>query len=192
MALWAFCDNRIAAPVHCEDTDAAGRSWRGYGVELWEFKTDGLIRGREACINELPTDAREGRIRRSRTERTGTQIFRASLDVAELCAFLSSKIDRECRVVSQGWASPLEVLPFLACLRTDNYDGLLELRQLAAFVEVASGLHCGRAAERPHMGRPSLSDLVRRLEREMGTPLLSRTTRGVTWTSAGHELRQRR
>lgn len=69
--------------------------------------------------------------------------------------------------------------------------GDVELRQLEAFVAVASELHFGRAAEKLHMGQPTLSDLVRRLEREMGTPLLVRTTRRVALTSAGTELRQR-
>jgi uncharacterized protein len=68
MALWSFCDNRIAARVHCEYTDAAGRSWRGYGIELWEFDADGLIRRREDCINKLPIDLRDRRIRGSRTD----------------------------------------------------------------------------------------------------------------------------
>jgi DNA-binding transcriptional LysR family regulator len=38
------------------------------------------------------------------------------------------------------------------------------------------------------MSQPTLSELVRRLEREMGTPLLTRTTRRVALTSAGAEL----
>lgn len=67
----------------------------------------------------------------------------------------------------------------------------MEFRQLEAFVAVASELHFGRAAEKLHMGQPTLSELVRRLEREMGTPLFARTTRRVALTSAGTELRQR-
>ncbi len=38
------------------------------------------------------------------------------------------------------------------------------------------------------MSQPTLSELIRRLEREMGTPLLTRTTRRVALTSAGAEL----
>lgn len=38
------------------------------------------------------------------------------------------------------------------------------------------------------MGQPTLSELVRRLERELGTPLLTRTTRRVALTQAGTEL----
>lgn len=56
---------------------------------------------------------------------------------------------------------------------------------------VATELHFGRAAQALHIGQPTLSDLVRRLEREMGTPLLRRTTRRVTLTSAGSELLER-
>jgi DNA-binding transcriptional LysR family regulator len=64
----------------------------------------------------------------------------------------------------------------------------LELRQLEAFVAVATELHFGRAAEKLFIGQPTLSDLVRRLERELGTPLLTRTTRRVALTDAGAEL----
>jgi uncharacterized protein (DUF302 family) len=38
------------------------------------------------------------------------------------------------------------------------------------------------------MAPPTLSDLIRRLERELGTPLFTRTTRRVTLTAAGAEL----
>jgi DNA-binding transcriptional LysR family regulator len=64
----------------------------------------------------------------------------------------------------------------------------VELRQLEAFVAVATELHFGRAAERLHLAPPTLSELIRRLERELGTPLLTRTTRRVAMTSAGTEL----
>ncbi len=67
----------------------------------------------------------------------------------------------------------------------------MELRQLEAFVAVATELHFGRAAERLHLSTPTLSELIRRLERELGTPLLTRTTRRVALTSAGAELLSR-
>ena len=64
----------------------------------------------------------------------------------------------------------------------------MELRQLEAFAAVANELHFGRAAERLHLSAPTLSELIRRLERELGTPLFTRTTRRVALTSAGTEL----
>ncbi|OJZ74950.1 hypothetical protein BRW65_06995 [Mycobacterium paraffinicum] len=64
----------------------------------------------------------------------------------------------------------------------------MELRQLEAFVAVATELHFGRAAQKLHMGQPTVSDLIRRLEREVGAQLMTRTTRRVALTSAGSEL----
>ena len=64
----------------------------------------------------------------------------------------------------------------------------MELHQLEAFVAVATELHFGHAAERLYIGQPTLSELVRRLERELGAPLLVRTTRRVGLTEAGAEL----
>lgn len=67
----------------------------------------------------------------------------------------------------------------------------MEFRQLEAFVAVATQVHFGRAAEKLGIAQPTLSELVRRLEREMSTPLLPRATRRVALTRAGSELRAR-
>ncbi len=42
--------------------DAAGHWWRSYGNELWEFDEHGLMRRREASINDVPIDEAERRI----------------------------------------------------------------------------------------------------------------------------------
>jgi nuclear transport factor 2 (NTF2) superfamily protein len=51
--LWAFADDRIAVRFQYECHDAAGQWYRSYGNELWEFDGRGLMRRREASINDI-------------------------------------------------------------------------------------------------------------------------------------------
>jgi nuclear transport factor 2 (NTF2) superfamily protein len=60
--LWAFSGNRIAVRFQYEWHDAGGQWWRSYGNENWEFDEHGLMRRREASINDVAIDAAERRI----------------------------------------------------------------------------------------------------------------------------------
>ncbi|MGZ4432914.1 MAG: nuclear transport factor 2 family protein [Trebonia sp.] len=60
--LWTFGENRIAVRFQYESHDAAGQWWRSYGNELWEFDQHGLMRRREASINDVPIGEAERRI----------------------------------------------------------------------------------------------------------------------------------
>jgi uncharacterized protein len=60
--LWAFTDDRIAVRFQYESHDATGQWWRSYGNELWEFSPEGLMRRREASINDLRIEQSERRI----------------------------------------------------------------------------------------------------------------------------------
>jgi nuclear transport factor 2 (NTF2) superfamily protein len=60
--LWAFHENRIAVRFQYESHDATGQWFRSYGNELWEFDEHGLMRRREASINDVPILASERRI----------------------------------------------------------------------------------------------------------------------------------
>jgi LysR family transcriptional regulator, transcription activator of glutamate synthase operon len=61
----------------------------------------------------------------------------------------------------------------------------MELRQLAYFDAVARHGSFTRAAQRLHVAQPAVSAQIRRLEAELGMPLLERTTRRVALTHAG-------
>ncbi|MGO8045273.1 LysR family transcriptional regulator [Rhizobium johnstonii] len=61
----------------------------------------------------------------------------------------------------------------------------MELRQLAMFKAVAEELHFGRAAAKMCIAQPALSNHVMALEKELGCPLLIRSTRRVELTRAG-------
>jgi uncharacterized protein len=67
-SLWAFTDDRIAVRFQYEWHDAAARWWRSYGNEQWEFDADGLMRRREASINDVRITGPERRIRGPRPE----------------------------------------------------------------------------------------------------------------------------
>ena len=60
--LWAYTDDRIAVRFQYEWHDDGGNWFRSYGNELWEFAESGLMRRREASINDVPIDASERRI----------------------------------------------------------------------------------------------------------------------------------
>ncbi|MFH8597197.1 nuclear transport factor 2 family protein [Streptomyces rimosus] len=60
--LWAYQDDRIAVRFQYECRDADGQWWRSYGNELWEFTGEGLMRRREASIDDVRIGAGERRI----------------------------------------------------------------------------------------------------------------------------------
>jgi DNA-binding transcriptional LysR family regulator len=61
----------------------------------------------------------------------------------------------------------------------------MELHQLRAFVAAAEELHFGRAAQRLEMLPSALGRYIRLLEDDLGTRLMTRTTRSVTLTDDG-------
>ncbi len=68
---------------------------------------------------------------------------------------------------------------------------MLDLDDLRSFVEVASAAGFSRAAGRLGVSKSIVSRRIARLEAELGTLLLSRTTRGVRLTEAGTEFKAR-
>ena len=60
-SLWAFTDDRIAVRFQYEWHDDDGRWTRSYGNELWDFDAHGLMRRREASINDVRITAEQRR-----------------------------------------------------------------------------------------------------------------------------------
>jgi uncharacterized protein len=52
-SLWGFRENRIAVRFQYEWHDTHEQWFRSYGNELWEFDERGLMRRREASINDV-------------------------------------------------------------------------------------------------------------------------------------------
>ena len=67
--LWAFTGDRIAVRFEYEYHDEAGRWFRAYGNENWEFAPNGLMQRRFASINDVLITEAE---RKFRWDRTGT------------------------------------------------------------------------------------------------------------------------
>ena len=61
--LWTFGEDRIAVRFQYESRDAQGAWWRAYGNELWEFDASGLMRRREASINDVAIEEKDRKFR---------------------------------------------------------------------------------------------------------------------------------
>jgi nuclear transport factor 2 (NTF2) superfamily protein len=67
-SLWSFSGNRIAVRFQYACHDRDGQWFRSYGNELWEFADNGLMRRREASINDVPIAESERRLLGSRPD----------------------------------------------------------------------------------------------------------------------------
>jgi nuclear transport factor 2 (NTF2) superfamily protein len=61
--VWGFRENRMAVRFAYESQDSQGQWYRSYGNELWEFDEKGLMRRREASINDVAIDEAERKFR---------------------------------------------------------------------------------------------------------------------------------
>jgi nuclear transport factor 2 (NTF2) superfamily protein len=61
--LWSFTENRISVRFEYEWHDDSGEWYRSYGNEQWEFAENGLMRRREASINDVPIQESERKFR---------------------------------------------------------------------------------------------------------------------------------
>src|SRR5699024_7509983 len=65
---------------------------------------------------------------------------------------------------------------------------IMELRQLEYFMTVCKTLHFTQAAEELFISQPSLSQQIKKLEFEVGTPLVDRIGKKTALTEAGKIL----
>ena len=55
--IWAYGSNRISVRFQYEWHDQDNNWFRAHGNEQWEFDDSGLMRRREASINDVPIEA---------------------------------------------------------------------------------------------------------------------------------------
>lgn len=67
----------------------------------------------------------------------------------------------------------------------------MDIKQLYYFVTVSDQLSYSKAAQKLHISQPSLSNAIKNLEHEVGSPLLERSTRKIELTDAGKVLYQK-
>ena len=60
--LWCWAGNRISVRFEYESRDIHGQWWRSHGNEHWEFDEHGLMRRRDASINDYPIEPHERRL----------------------------------------------------------------------------------------------------------------------------------
>lgn len=61
--LWAFTDHRISVRFEYEWHDTNNNWFRSHGNEHWEFNDEGLMKRRDASINDIPIKETERRYR---------------------------------------------------------------------------------------------------------------------------------
>ncbi|TKI54572.1 LysR family transcriptional regulator [Brevibacillus antibioticus] len=67
----------------------------------------------------------------------------------------------------------------------------MDIKHLHYFVTVCDQLSYSKAAQKLHISQPSLSNAIKNLEQEVGSPLLERNTRKMEMTDAGKILYQK-
>ncbi|HET7478510.1 MAG TPA: nuclear transport factor 2 family protein [Rubrobacteraceae bacterium] len=60
--LWCYQGNRISVRFEYESRDVDGQWWRSHGNEHWEFDERGLMRRRDASINDYKIEESDRRI----------------------------------------------------------------------------------------------------------------------------------
>lgn len=65
----------------------------------------------------------------------------------------------------------------------------MDQSELDCFLVLAEELHFGRTATRLHLSRARVSQLIQKLERRVGAPLFTRTSRRVALTALGDRFR---
>lgn len=66
----------------------------------------------------------------------------------------------------------------------------MEIQQLRYFLVAARYQHVTKAAEEIHIAQPALSQIIKRLESEVGTSLFEKNGRNITLTPEGKILQE--
>src|ERR1041384_120184 len=80
------------------------------------------------------------------------------------------------------------IVKSIVFMKTIDIIYRMNLRDLEYLVAVADQRHFGKAAEACHVSQPTLSMQIRKLEEELGVPLLERTNKQVIVTPVGEKV----
>ena len=153
-SLWAFTDDRIAVRFQYESHDATGQWLRSYGNELWEFDDEGLMRRREASINDLPiAETTAGSSGRGRSPSAGSSSRWAERGQSAAAAAVARSVSVRLRSVVSGAQRYVTTRPIAQTPAAISIDGPIPSLSIPTGSRNVPACRADPAASRPRTRR---------------------------------------